>query len=131
MPAGKLAGQPIRNTNVSGRVNRGLLELSPLIATAALADDNSAAPNQLHAQIAWPLGIDQNTAPGTAILSGQSLPTPWVVGVIQNQIFNATGKHLVEESSKLAQRIAAMGGDVNFNTQINIHSHKADRWLVT
>ena len=132
MPKGKLAGQPIRDADVSGRLNRGVLELSRLIATAEVATADVAEvqagrSNQLQANLAWPLVLEENAPLGTVVLSGQSLPTHWAVGLIQNQIFKATGEHIVAESSALAKRISDLSGEVNFDAQINIRADQPDK----
>jgi len=134
MPEGSLAGQTIANANVIGQLNRGVLELSPLTATAEDTDQESSIDNQLSADVAWPLVRNENSNYGTVVLSGQDLPTHWVVGLIQNQIFNATGEHLVDESSKLYRRISELGGSVNFDTRVNIPADRPEeisRWTAT
>lgn len=144
MPEGKLANQTVQNANVTGRLNRGVLELSPLTATAIDADapsplskeinDSEINGSQINADVAWPLVVDTNAATGTVVLSGKNVPTHWAVGLIQNQIYNATGHHLVDESSQLAERIAKLGGDVNFNAQLNIPADTPEaiaRWTAT
>ncbi len=131
MPEGKLAGQSVENVDLQGRLNRGVLELSSV--TATVPNDPNAV-DQLSVTVAWPLVVNEATDTGTVVVSGNNLPIHWAVGLIQNQIFNATGKHLVKESSDLAHKISDLGGDINFGAQINIPADQPDaigRWTAT
>jgi len=136
MPTGKLASQTITNARVTGQLNNGILELSPLTAIAgnaidATPADDAPVTNVLRADITWPLIEDAIVSKGSIVLSGENLPTPWTVGLIQNQIFKATGEHLVAEDSKLANQIKQLKGNVNFDAKINIPVDQPDavtRW---
>ena len=133
LPEGKLAGQAIANGDVVGGFDRGVLVLSPLTATAVNSDDQAESINKLQADLAWPLVAGEADGIGTVKLAGNNLPAHWAVGLIQNQIFNATGEHLVDESSKLAKRISELGGEVNFNATLKIPADKPDEiteWVV-
>ena len=133
LPKGKLAGQAISNGDVVGGFDRGVLVLSPLTATAVNSDDQSQPINKLQADLAWPIVAGEADGIGTVTLSGNKLPAHWMVGLIQNQIYNATGEHLVDESSKLAKRLSELDGEVNFNANVKIPADKPDEiteWVV-
>ena len=127
LPEGKLAGQDIRGGDVVGGFDQGVLVLSPLTATAVNFDDKSdEVPNRLQADLAWPLVAGEANGIGTVTLIGDKLPAHWTVGLIQNQIYNATGEHLVDESGELARRLAELDGEVNFNATLKIPADKPD-----
>ena len=133
LPEGQIAGQKIRGGDVVGGFERGVLVLSPLTATAVNSNDESESPNQLQADLAWPIVAGEANGIGTVTLAGNKLPAHWTVGLLQNQIFNATGEHLVDESSKLAKRISELDGEVNFNATLKIPADKPDeitQWVV-
>ena len=134
LPEGKLAGQTIRNGDVVGGFDKGVLVISPLTATAVTSDDQSQPlnqplnqpPNQLRASLAWPLvaGEADNTA--TVKLSADKLPAPWAVGLAQNQIQKATGEPLADPSSELSQRLDELEGEVNFDVTLKIPVEQPD-----
>ena len=130
LPEGKLAGQTIRNGDVVGGFDKGVLVISPLTATAVTSDDQSQPlnqpTNQLRASLAWPLvaGEADNTA--AVSLSADKLPAPWIVGLAQNQIQKATGEPLAAPSSELSQRLDELEGEVNFDVTLKIPVEQPD-----
>lgn len=110
-------------------------------------DPNIAATNLLSADIAWPLvaptgdnddatdATDDSpvASSGKVTLTGVDVPTAWTVGLIENQIANATGESPLDQAGELSKQISGIGGNVNFNAVMKIPADSPDditQWRV-